>query len=690
MKCWLPTFALSLLASMSAEAINQIKVSAKHVQAGTIAALNTGMTFDLHSASRSTLQLQTAQLELPATLTAQAGVVSKLHVKCQNPVIHEPLFACAALTVNANAARWPPVAIKGSASFRSDTGRLEARGSGLSIAGSPLSFAMNAQGARWHAQFDLPKLKLTELPALLSPWATLPEGLAISGTGSLQIMLNEGGIGPAASATLTLKDAGYQNADFTWIGEKIETRLRADLISTREPYQWQLALNGIHGQALAGPVLLDFDKNPLQLQLQGDVSNTALNISALVAEQKDLASATGTAQISLQPFAISNAQLTASQVHFPAAYASYLQLPLATTPFNQLVTAGTARADFSIRNNQPTQFTLKMNHLSLKDDARKLDVQGIAGEVFWSADSPGPPRPSFLAWKSSRGWGIVGAETRLDFVSDNRDFRLTKPARLPFFDGALLINTLAVQNAGLDNMTGRFDANIEPISIGPIALAFGMPEFAGKLSGRIPGLTYENKRLALQGNIEADVFDGHIVASNLSVTEPLSAWPRLHADIVARNLDLDLITRTFEFGSITGRLDADVLNLETFNWSPVSFDLRIATPRNDRSRHRISQRAVQNLSNISGGGGGVAAALQSGALKFFDEFGYARIGLSCRLRNDVCQMAGAGPADPGFYIVKGSGLPRINIIGNNERVNWPQLMTQVSDALKNPEGINVR
>jgi hypothetical protein len=270
--------------------------------------------------------------------------------------------------------------------------------------------------------------------------------------------------------------------------------------------------------------------------------------------------------------------------------------------------------------------------------------------------------------------------------------RLLQPARLPFFDGALRINTFVIQQLGEPDMAGDFDALIEPISIAPIARALGWPEFGGSLAGRIPGLTYRNQELTLQGDIEAQVFDGRVAARNLRIRDPLGQLPRLYADIAARNLDLDLITRTFEFGSITGRLDIDLPNLQTVGLSPVAFDLRIATPPDDRSRHRISQRAVQSLSNIGGGGGGVAAALQSGALRFFDEFGYARLGLNCRLRNDVCQMSGAGPgpAGTGFYIVKGAGLPRIDIIGNNPQVAWLTFVSQAANALANPGEINVR
>jgi len=398
---------------------------------------------------------------------------------------------------------------------------------------------------------------------------------------------------------------------------------------------------------------------------------------------------TGSAEIQLQPMVVRSARLQLTALQFPAAYTSFLQIGLATTPFATLTTSGSASGAISIANNLPTQVDLDVKGLNLQDDGRQLEVANVNSKLHWSSGLTGPPRPSQLSWDSSRGWNIEGGPTRIDFAAQDRDFRLLKGARLPFFDGAVLINTLEARNIGSDRLEGAFDAVIEPISMTRISKALNLPEFAGQLAGRVPGLTYKDGLLTVQGNVEAQVFDGRVVASNLRVRDPLGAWPRLYGDIVARNLDLDLITRTFEFGSITGRLDADVQGLETFNWSPVAFDFVLATPQGDESRHRISQKALNNLTSIGGGGGGVAAALQSGALRFFDEFRYDRLGLSCRLKNDVCQMNGVAPAANGFYIVKGGGIPRIDIIGNQNRVDWPLLMAQIAAAVANSGDIVV-
>ncbi|MGC4029033.1 MAG: hypothetical protein QM696_09195 [Steroidobacteraceae bacterium] len=685
--------AALLAAAAPAMAIERIQLQATSIQrqiagSGTVTAHEVWAALTLGGGGRSRIELRVPRLALPAALTTHTGAVTQIHLLCENPVIREPEFSCPALTAQLRAARLPPLALRGRVALRSDTGNAEGAGTLAGIAGSTLAFDVRRSAHGLAAGLALPAVQFRALRELAAPWLTLPEDLQIQGEADFHAQFEQRAGSQRATLSADLRDAGFQNAAATWIGEKIAARITAsaDLAATPMPVELQFA--GTGGQFLGGVVLLDFDRNPLQADLQGRSDGHDLIVDALHWQQRNLTTLSGSAEIRLEPFAVRRAAVDLEQLQFPDAYTSYMQLLLATTPFNQLQTAGAASGRIVIADNLPAAADLRIEALDFSDAAQQLDVSGVSGELHWTDGAAGPPRPSFLAWESSRGWGIEGARTRIDFATSARSFQLLRPARLPFFDGALLINTLRGQDIGMPQMEGDFDAVIEPISVQPIARAMGWPDFSGSLSGRLPGLTYRNGVLAFSGNVEAEVFDGRVVASNLSVKQPFSAWPQLHADITARNLDLDLITRTFEFGSITGRLDADLLNLQTFNWSPIAFDLRMATPPGDRSRRRISQRAVENLSNL-GGGGGVAAALQTGALRFFDEFRYARLGISCRLRNDVCQMDGVGKAGAGFYIVRGSGIPRIDIIGNEHRVDWPRLVSQITTALGNTEGIVV-
>jgi hypothetical protein len=170
------------------------------------------------------------------------------------------------------------------------------------------------------------------------------------------------------------------------------------------------------------------------------------------------------------------------------------------------------------------------------------------------------------------------------------------------------------------------------------------------------------------------LFDGTITAQNLALENPLSKVPRLTGDIAMRNLDLDLLTRTFSFGKITGRIDADVKALELVNWDPVRFDVRVASSAGDYPR-RISQAAVQNISAL--GGAGAAAAIQRSFLGFFETFGYSALGWSCRLELDVCHMGGIENTPQGYVLVKGGGIPAITVLGYNRNVGWHELLARL-------------
>jgi hypothetical protein len=212
-----------------------------------------------------------------------------------------------------------------------------------------------------------------------------------------------------------------------------------------------------------------------------------------------------------------------------------------------------------------------------------------------------------------------------------------------------------------------------------LTTALEWPEFGGKLSGVIPQVTYANGDLTVGGVLLVRVFDGEVTLRNLKLEQPLGQVPRLQVNARAQNIDLEQLTRTFSFGRIEGRLDGRVEGLQMEAWEPVAFDAEFATPPDDHSRHRISQKAVDNISNI--GGGGVGGALSRSFLRFLEDFPYDRLGIRCKLQDGVCAMGGVAPADTGYYLVKGRFIPpRLDVIGYSDRVNWAGLVEQLKQA----------
>jgi hypothetical protein len=72
-------------------------------------------------------------------------------------------------------------------------------------------------------------------------------------------------------------------------------------------------------------------------------------------------------------------------------------------------------------------------------------------------------------------------------------------------------------------------------------------------------------------------------------------------------------------------------------------------------------------------------------MRFFDEFRYDQIGISCQLRDGVCLMSGIEPTSTGYYLVRGRGLPRIDIIGNAGRVDWRDLVARIVERMRSTD-----
>lgn len=247
---------------------------------------------------------------------------------------------------------------------------------------------------------------------------------------------------------------------------------------------------------------------------------------------------------------------------------------------------------------------------------------------------------------------------------------------IPVLDGAIVLDGLALRRSD-GAWIGSGGAVIEPVSMRLLTEALGLPPMNGVLSASIPALSVRPGEIALDGALVVSVFDGYVQATSLSVREPFGVASHLSADLEARHIDLAQLTKTFSFGSITGFADADVRGLELVRWRPTRFDARIASSPG-RYPRRISQRAVQNISAL--GGAGAMAAIQRSLIGLFDTFGYAEIGFRCALDMNVCTaggVEGADRADGGFTIVRGGGVPAVDVIGYNRRIDWKELVDRL-------------
>jgi hypothetical protein len=616
-----------------------------------------------------------------ATLPDPLGKLTALSLVCDAPVIAEPRFACDGGRFTGRGGPAGNVNMNVAAEYHTNTGVARFSGSRLQMAGTAVRFQGQLDEKGWRVSGATGTTTVAALRKFAAPWFELPADISGDGKAKIEAVASDSGRGTRIDATLRLDDVDLTNEASTIVTDKMSAtaRIRARLNETSTALTLDVA--GGKGQVLVGPVLLDLGVNPLTLNSQAVLAGDSMKIASLQLLQKNLIDLTGAGSVDLAgetPKVSGDFKL--NRLEFPAAYTSYLSISLASVSLlSDADTEGSLHGEVSVRDNALTSLHMVPVSLTLQDRKDRLHLTRLNGEIFWTPAGVEAPY-SHLEWAEGGAFGLSGGAASMDFVARGPNFAIMKPTKLPILDGALAIDTLAMGNLGASNMEVTFEGEVEPISMTRLAKVFGWPEFQGTLAASIPEVKLRDNVLTIGGNVESQVFGGRVVGSNIRIQDPLGSFPQFFADFRARDLDLGLVTQTFEVGSITGRLEADVLNVQLFGWSPVSFDARLATPKGDKSRHRISAKAVSSLSNVGGGGGGVVQALQSGVLRFFDDYSYEKLGITCKLRNDICEMSGVEPAGIGYYIVKGAGIPRIDIVGNAGRVRWSQLLASIATA----------
>ena len=437
------------------------------------------------------------------------------------------------------------------------------------------------------------------------------------------------------------------------------------------------ALRG--GEFLAGPVYVKLPDAPVSLAATLAAEGDGWRIGHLEWRDPGVLELSGGAEVSpTGPSVLRSLQLEARVPDLDAALSRYGRSWLDARGFRGLAARGALSATLAMGAAGLERAGFSAEGVDLVDAQGRFRLRGLAGAVDWRAS--GRAAPTTLAWQGLELYRLPFDAARLQLALEDHALVLQQPVEVGILGGALRLEKLSLlpRSQQGERYVGSFA--IAGIQMAELSEVLGWPRFGGNLSGGIPEIEFAGDRIRLRGGLDLYVFDGHVGVSGVALERPFGVAPSLDANIHFENLDLDQVTRAFDFGGMTGRLSGSIKALRLVDWSPVAFDASLRTAGGGR----MSYNAVNDISSI-GGGGGLGASLQTMALGLFDTFGYSRLGIRCLLRDEVCRMAGIEPmaADPGnagYTIVEGSGLPRITIIGHQRRVDWPTLVRRLAEA----------
>lgn len=495
------------------------------------------------------------------------------------------------------------------------------------------------------------------------------------------------------AGTLSVTDMGLDTEDGRWAAASIQAggSLRASFADETEI---ALALTLSGGEVLAGPAYVLLPSTPIQLDISGRqhaagawtipqlrvVDGKVLDLDASASIDPDAANGFGSYTL-----AVSSEQLDVGVDRYARSLLASLGLPNA-------VASGGLALNLDVNSRGDSNTWLKFDKLDFASGDGRLRLDGLAGEARFGSGSE--TQVSQFAWTSAELLGIPLGAAQVNLRSRASELELTQPVQVSVLDGSLTLNHARWSPA---DPLSKLDVGLQlqALDMAKLSAQFGWPAFSGRLSGQIPSARYSDGRLDFAGGLQADVFYGRVRIDALVLERPFGTAPTMSANVILRDLDLQPLTTAFGFGEISGRLDGDIAGLRLLDWQPVAFDAHFATVTRKGVNRRISQRAVNDLSRV--GGGGLVAGLQSTALRVFDSFGYRRIGIGCRLANNTCTMSGiegapgdkaASSAAAGYTVVEGAGLPRITVNGFAREVDWPVLLARLQ-AVSDGEALRI-
>jgi len=620
------------------------------------------------------LVLQAQDVALPEGLGELSGVT----LSCARAQYTAAVVNCAQGRLKAQSSVLGRQNIQTNFRYQFDTGRIDTELQGLHVFDGRLAITARLSDTHWQTTLRGEGLSL---PAVTRQLAAT--GIAIpvvEGGSRLDVTAGMNGVASQlseADVEIQLLAEEISDAEGSLAGENLDISLHATVKTITTGMQVMLDIRGRQGALYVDPVYIEMPLQPLQLSARFDWLSTEQQVvlQSFTYRHPGTVQLEGRGHFSLAADApLRELRLEVHQAEFPSLYDTYLQPWLYDSALADLNTAGQLSGTLRWEQGQLSHVSLDPLNLSVDDREGRFELKAMNGKLRWS-DTSTPVR-SELAWESGSVFNVALGATRLVFDTDRAHVRLVEPVTIPVLDGALEIDDFQLESGEDAALRWQVNGLLEPVSLSQLSLSLGWPELAGKLSGVIPNVRYDSGNLEVGGVLLIRVFDGEVTLRNLTLEKPFGLVPRLQVDARASNIDLETLTRTFSFGRIEGRLDGRIDGLDMESWRPVAFDAEFVTPEDDSSRHRISQKAVDNISSI--GGAGVGGALSRSFMRFFEDFPYQRLGIRCRLEHGICDMGGVAPAAEGYYLVKGRLIPpRLDVIGYADRVNWDTLIAQI-------------
>jgi hypothetical protein len=244
--------------------------------------------------------------------------------------------------------------------------------------------------------------------------------------------------------------------------------------------------------------------------------------------------------------------------------------------------------------------------------------------------------------------------------------------------GDLRLGTVQIERLFAPDLTIQTRLKFEKIKLHPLLSKIWMHHIDGTLAGTLNPVRYENHVVTTQGKLNAAVFGGNIILSDLGASGLFTSAPVYKLNVKWEDLLLSEMTTDTAFGKIEGVLKGHLRDVEMAYGQPQRFNLLLETVKTKGIPQKISVKAVENIAQIGGGQSpfiGLAGAFAS----FFKTFPYKKIGIKANLENDVFTVNGTIREGGVEYLVKRGSFSGVDIINQNpdNRISFKDMLKRI-------------
>ncbi len=481
-------------------------------------------------------------------------------------------------------------------------------------------------------------------------------------------------------AAFTLADAAWDRSDGRFAGAGLGLAGEVEVSGPPASPRLRGTAKVSGGEVLFGPVYVRLPQSGLQASLDLELQEASWLVHSLRWDDPGVLSFTGEGRFDARDRApLRLLRLRVDEAQLGPALARYGASWLDARGWAGLEASGRFGGDVLLDDQGLQRLALTADGVTIADPSGRISLRQLGAKLHWEADHDA--EPGVLSWGSLEILGIPFGPAHLRLASREGALTLLEPQAIDVLGGEFRLRELSLLPRSPRGERYAASFAIAGIDMRQLSALLGWPAFAGNLSGGVPEIELSGNTLHLGGGLDLYAFDGHVGLDSVRVERPFGVAPSLSANVHFQDLDLEQLTSAFSFGQMQGRLMGSIVGLRLVDWSPVAFDAWLHT----RGGGRMSYKAVDDIAAV--GGGGLSGGLQTLALRWFDSFGYRRLGLRCRLRDEICRMAGIEPADAaeaasgaGYTMVEGSGVPQLMIVGHRRQVDWPTLLRRLQEA----------